>query len=330
MALNKDLHRINFITILRAIYSDPELRTVLGFKGGTAALLFYDLPRFSVDLDFDLLEPKKKEIVFEKVKAILEKNGVLSEATEKQYTLFYLLHYQKGERTIKVEISKRSIRSYFEIKNYLGISMLAMKKEDMSANKLVALLTRKEFASRDMFDLWFFLKNNWPISEEIVRKRTNLSLEEALKEAIGTIVGVNKNQLLRGIGEFLDNKQKAFVKEKGYTETLFGRRRYLPDINSFTPQIRAAAERAAVNFPIQGSAADIMKMAMTRAYQECESGKCRMLLQIHDELLFEVADDIVVESAQRILKIMEAAAHLSVSLAVQVKAGPAWGEMKKI
>ena len=125
-------------------------------------------------------------------------------------------------------------------------------------------------------------------------------------------------------------RTKAFVKEKGYTETLFGRRRYLPDINSFTPQIRAAAERAAVNFPIQGSAADIMKMAMTRAYQECESGKCRMLLQIHDELLFEVADDIVVESAQRILKIMEAAAHLSVSLAVQVKAGPAWGEMKKI
>ncbi|MBI2123673.1 MAG: hypothetical protein HYU04_00250 [Candidatus Wildermuthbacteria bacterium] len=121
---------------------------------------------------------------------------------------------------------------------------------------------------------------------------------------------------------------KEFVKENGYTETLFGRKRYLPDINSFTPQIRAAAERAAVNFPIQGSSADIMKMAMVKVFQECESEGCRMLLQIHDELLFEVADDIVKESARNIKNIMEEVARLAVSLPVQVKTGLNWKDMK--
>jgi DNA polymerase I-like protein with 3'-5' exonuclease and polymerase domains len=117
---------------------------------------------------------------------------------------------------------------------------------------------------------------------------------------------------------------KEFVKENGYTETLFGRKRYLPDINSFTPQIRAAAERAAVNFPIQGSSADIMKMAMVQVFQECEKKGCRMLLQIHDELLFEVADDIVKESVRNIKKIMEEVAQLAVPLPVQMKTGLNW------
>lgn len=226
MALSKDLHRTNFVNILRAIYSDPQLRTVLGFKGGTAALLFYDLPRFSVDLDFDLLEPDKKEIVFEKIKTILEKYGVLSEAIEKQYTLFYLLHYQKGERTLKVEISKRSNRNQFEVKNYLGISMLVMKKEDMAANKLAAFLTRREFAMRDVFDLWFFFKNKWPVNEAVLKERIGLSLGKALEKAIKQVSELKANQILHGLGELLDEKQKAWVKEKLKEEAVFYLRLY--------------------------------------------------------------------------------------------------------
>lgn len=119
---------------------------------------------------------------------------------------------------------------------------------------------------------------------------------------------------------------KEFVKAKGYAETLFGRKRYLPDIHSLTPHIRAAAERAAVNFPIQGTAADIIKMAMVKIFQACESAKCRMLLQIHDELLFEVADDIIEESASTIRQIMEEVFQPSVPLLVQVKTGVNWQE----
>ena len=123
---------------------------------------------------------------------------------------------------------------------------------------------------------------------------------------------------------------KEFVKEKGYAETLFGRKRYLPDIHSFTPPIRAAAERAAVNFPIQGAAADIMKMAMVKVFEECESDRCRMLLQIHDELLFEIANDIVKESAFKIRQIMEEVVSLSVPLPVLVKTGLTWGDMERV
>lgn len=222
MVLNKDLHRTNFLTVLKEIYADPNLRTVLGFKGGTAAMLFYELPRFSVDLDFDLLDPTKKELVFEKIKAILQKLGVLSQAWGKQYTLFYLLHYQKRERTLKVEISKRPSRSEFELKNYLGIPMLVMKQEDITAGKLAALLTRREFASRDMFDLEFFLRNNWTINEQVLKEKTNLTLIEALNEAIKQVETVDKDQLLAGLGELLeDNKQKTWVKEKMKDELLF-------------------------------------------------------------------------------------------------------------
>lgn len=85
--LNKSLHKEFMLRVLKTIYSEPELRTNLGFKGGTSALLFYDLPRFSVDLDFDLLDEGKKEIVFAKLKKVLEELGVLSDATEKHYTL---------------------------------------------------------------------------------------------------------------------------------------------------------------------------------------------------------------------------------------------------
>lgn len=232
MVLNKDLHKTSFLNVLRAIYSDPDTRTVLGFKGGTAALLLYGLPRFSVDLDFDLLDSDKKEIVFKKVKFFLEKYGVLSEAWEKHYTLFYLLHYQKGERTLKIEISKRPSRSAFESKNYLGIPMLVMKQESMSACKLAALLTRREFASRDMFDLEFFLRNNWPIDEDIIKEKTGFSPKEAFKKAIKLVEGINQNELLRGLGELLqDNKQKAWVKDKLKDELLFQLRLFLSGLD---------------------------------------------------------------------------------------------------
>ena len=219
--LNKDLHRAVLINALNIIYSDSRIRTFLGFKGGTTAFLFYELPRFSVDLDFDLLDESKKELVFERLKEILPKVGRLDEATEKQNTLFFLIDYKKGERNLKIEISKRPSKAEFEVKNYLGIPMLVMKKDDASAGKLAALITRKRFASRDMFDMWFFLKNNWPIDEEVLKEKTGFSLNQALEEAQKRIKDIKKTELLAGLGDLLDNKQKAFVKEKMVVELIF-------------------------------------------------------------------------------------------------------------
>jgi len=230
MVLNKDLHRNAFVGILRAIYSDPLLRSNLGFKGGTAAMLFYKLPRFSVDLDFDLLDPEKKEEVFTKLGEILPHFGQVLEASDKYYTLFFLLSYQKGERGLKVENSKRIIESFYELKNFLGISMLVMKEENMVAGKLAALLTRKRFATRDMFDLWFFLKENWQINEEFLKEKTGLSLTQALKKAQPLVQKVKPTELLAGIGELLDNKQKAWAREHLQDDLIFYLKLYLSNI----------------------------------------------------------------------------------------------------
>ena len=219
--VNIDLHRSVLIKILREIYADPVLRTAMGFKGGTAAYLFYGLPRFSVDLDFDLLDVTKQPEVFEKLIQLLPGFGVLSQASNKQNTLFFLLNYIKGERNLKIEISKRAIPAKFTPKQYLGISMLVMTEADMAASKLSALLTRKHLATRDVFDLWFFLKNNWPINESLFVEKSGLSLLEGLAVAKTQVMKIKKNELLAGLGELLDNKQKDWVREKLVDELVF-------------------------------------------------------------------------------------------------------------
>ncbi len=231
MVLSKDLHRDVFVVILRDIYSNTLLRTNLGFKGGTAAMLFYGLPRFSVDLDFDLLNPDKKEEVFARLKEVLPSFGEVIEASDKHHTLLFVLRYKKGERGLKVEISKRIIRSAYVQRNFLGISMLVMKEEDMVAGKLAALLTRKRFATRDMFDLWFFLKGNWDINEEFLKEKTGLSLAQALKKAQSLVKKVKPTELLAGLGELLDNKQKAWAKEHLQDDLIFYLKLYESNIS---------------------------------------------------------------------------------------------------
>lgn len=219
--VNINVHKTIMIKILREIYGDSKLRNTLGFKGGTAALLFYGLPRFSVDLDFDLLDTDKKEVVFSRLKEILPKFGEIKEAAEKHYTLFFLLSYQYGERNLKIEISKRHTLNRFSPKNYLGISMLIIDKDDMAAGKLSALLTRKKFASRDLFDLWYFLENNWEVNENIVTEQTGLTIGKAIKNAEDKVKKIKKTDLLAGLGDLLDPKQKIWVKEKLKDELLF-------------------------------------------------------------------------------------------------------------
>lgn len=214
-------HRGMLLEILKDIYTDPQIRTILGFKGGTAAMLAYGLPRISVDLDFDLLDERKKTLVFEKVKTILKQHGLVRNANEKRYTLFFLMSYEKGQHTIKIDISKRSGINGFQLQTYLGVPMLVIKQEDMIAGKLSALLTRKKFAMRDVFDLWFFLKNKWAINEAVVMEKTGLPIKKALQQAIKKVNTINKNKILDGLGELLDPKQKSWAKEKLIDDTVF-------------------------------------------------------------------------------------------------------------
>lgn len=223
----KNRHKAILITILNDIYRHPVTRTAVGFKGGTAASLVYGLPRLSVDLDFDLLAPDDKDRVFQTLnQEILPNHGTVIDAIEKRDTLFFLLTYEAGTRNVKIEISKRATRSSFEVHHYLGIPLLVIKKEDMAAGKLAALLTRKTLASRDLFDLWFFLKSGWTINETVIKERTGLTLEQALMKAEHVAKTTPKTRLLHGLGELLDDHQKQWVKENLQHELLFQLRLY--------------------------------------------------------------------------------------------------------
>jgi len=136
------------LQILKDIFSDIELSNLLGFKGGTALMFFFDLPRFSVDLDFNLIDISKEEIVYDKVRKILLKYGTIYDEAKKFYGPIIVLDYGIGERKLKVEISNRLFDNHYEVKNLLGINMKVMIRQDMFAHKLCALMDRNELTNR--------------------------------------------------------------------------------------------------------------------------------------------------------------------------------------
>ena len=124
---------------------------------------------------------------------------------------------------------------------------------------------------------------------------------------------------------------KAFCLEQGYVETLLGRRRYIPDMASRNGAVRGAAERMAINMPIQGTAADIMKIAMVRVHERLrDEAYATAVLQVHDELVFEVARDRVSELAELVCAEMSGAYRLDVPLVVDVRTGENWDEMSPL
>ncbi|QJW48833.1 hypothetical protein HA075_26560 [bacterium BFN5] len=132
-----------------------------------------------------------------------------------------------------------------------------------------------------------------------------------------------------GVKEFIDQIVKE-AHSKGYVTTLFGRRRYLPDINSSNFNQRSFAERTAMNTPIQGTAADIIKKAMIDVYTQLRDNhlQSRILLQVHDELVLEVMDGEVAKVAEIVQQAMERAVQLSVPLTADVKIGVNWAQAK--
>jgi DNA polymerase-1 len=124
----------------------------------------------------------------------------------------------------------------------------------------------------------------------------------------------------------------ARAKGQGFVTTILNRRRYLPDINSRNFNRRAFAERTAINTPIQGSAADIIKLTMLRIEEKLQvyGDRAKMILQVHDDLIFDVEKEILPELAAMVRKEMEGAMKLKVPLTVDVKAGPNWAEMERV
>jgi len=213
-------HKFFMMQILKDIYTNKTLATALGFKGGTACMFFHGLPRFSVDLDFNLIDPQKEDVVYGEVKKILLKNGKIHDEAKKFYGPILVLDYGAGDRKFKVEISKRDYGDEYTIADLFGINIKLLVKPNMFAHKLCAMLDRSEVTNRDIFDCWFFMQSRTPINRHIVESRMGCSLEDYLQKCIDKLSSMSDRGLLNGPGELMDNEMKKFVRTKLRTETI--------------------------------------------------------------------------------------------------------------
>jgi DNA polymerase-1 len=157
----------------------------------------------------------------------------------------------------------------------------------------------------------------------------------ALSHQLGTSVAEAKTfieqyfERFPGVRRYLDT-QVEMAREWGYVETLSGRRRYIPEIRSRNYSMRQFGERAATNAPVQGTAADIIKLAMIRIHAALRASDlgARMLLQVHDELVFEVPTERQEETRALVKALMESAFQLDVPLEVETGIGANWYECK--
>lgn len=192
----------------------------------------------------------------------------------------------------------------------------------------------------------------WEISESEVsfeQRRAAKAINFGILYGMGanslaSSAGLSRDEASGFIKKYLDvykglrgymEQSKAQARSLGYVETLFGRRRYLPDIHSGVPYLRAEAERMAINMPVQGTQADIIKLAMVRLeeriareYGTGHDAGVKMLLQVHDELVFEIRESLAPEAAVWIKQIMEETVRLKVPIDVKVQIGQSWGNLE--
>lgn len=221
MLLDYLKHKNILLQILKDIFSDASIAPFLGFKGGTAALMFYGLDRNSVDIDFDLLDESKEQEVFEKIQKIAAGYGKIMDSRIKRFNLVIVISYDLKSQNIKIEVNRRNFGSKYELKTLLGISMLVMTKEDMFANKLIAMRERIGKTSRDVYDVYFFAKNDWPINKKLVEDRAKMPFREVLIKCVELMEKMENRHILDGLGEMLTKSQKDWARAKLRTETIF-------------------------------------------------------------------------------------------------------------
>jgi DNA polymerase-1 len=254
---------------------------------------------------------------------------------------------------IKTELGRR-IRHAFVASP--GMTLVSFDYSQIEL-RIAAILS----ADEGLIDIF---KNGRDVHAEVASRVFHVRPEDVTYEQrrrakiinFGLLYGMGVNALQQGLGtsrkeaqEFFDQYLAAFPRlagyieaikvqaaKQGYTETMFGRRRYLDGIKSPIPYVRAAAERMAINAPMQGSQADIIKLAMIEVDRMFDGDResAHLLLQVHDELVFEIADKKVAHYAPKIKRIMEDALPMKdakgVPIVAEGKKGPDWGDMKKL
>ena len=183
-------------------------------------MFFYELPRFSVDLDFNLIQVEKQAVVYDKIRKILLKYGSIHDEAQKFYGLILVLDYGFAERKLKVEISNRAFEDRYEVKNLLGIPVKVMVAADMFAHKLCALLDRSVFTNRDVFDCWYFMSKQIPVNKSIIENRMQMPYANYLQQCIDKLENTKGKSMLQGLGELMDQNIKLFVRTRLRSETI--------------------------------------------------------------------------------------------------------------
>lgn len=221
-ALEINQHKVHLTNILMDIYKNSLLSGILGFKGGTAGMLFYGLPRFSVDLDFDLISSSQKEDILvatatKEIGDIVESKYNVIDKSTTQNTLFWVLSYGKGFSHVKIEVSTREVPyNHYTLQNYYGTSIKLITAPDMIAHKMAAITDRAITANKDLFDTHYFLGSKYAgdINYSVIKHRTGLESQDFYKKLLGFLDGVDNKNILSGLGEVLTEPQKDWTKAK--------------------------------------------------------------------------------------------------------------------
>ena len=217
--MDKQRHKLYMAQILSLIFKDKDLCNVIGFKGGTALMFFHNLPRFSTDLDFNLLDVSKQDVVYNKVRQILLRFGTIDDEAKKLYGPILVLNYGKGERMLKVEISNRQYDNHYETQTLAGTDIRVLTVPDMFAHKLCAMGER--LSPRDVFDVWFFLQQmHASVNKNIIKERTGKTVSEYAAWCSQRVREASPKLLMQGLGEVInDTRTKNLVKTRLIEET---------------------------------------------------------------------------------------------------------------
>ncbi len=222
ITLNIPTHRIVMTTILLDFFKESSVSPFIAFKGGTAAMLFYNLPRFSVDLDFDYLQSSttgsaNKKYLFDSISKILHNKYRVTDECKKFNTLFWVVSYRENLTQVKIEISTSdNLLNHYHSVQFYGVSMQIMNAEDMIVYKMIAIMTRNQMANRDLFDLHYFLQSPYAsdINYSLLEALTKKPAKEYLLELMKKLSKVKPSNLLNGLGEVLNANQKKWVKKE--------------------------------------------------------------------------------------------------------------------
>ena len=227
MKLNQDEHRRVMLKILADVAEDPLLANNLGFKGGTACYFVYGLDRFSIDLDFDLLNKDRALAVREQLLKSLSKYGEVK--THSSIKLKYSDEYQN----LKIDLSTRyETNKYntYEVHDIVsGISLKVLKKEDVFAQKLLAITERSMknskntqfIANRDLYDIHFFFSQGLAFNQDIIKLQTNQEPYQYLQKVYEFIEKyANENNMLERLGTLLSQSKRDWVKNNLKKEVL--------------------------------------------------------------------------------------------------------------